>query len=263
VYSRMASIEPVKEENKMAKKDVVNKFKSLNRVGESKAELLYDSGFDSFDKLKKASIEDLTKVKGISENFAIDIKDQLKKKTKSAPEKKHTKAEDIVKKKTVKVKAKKEETKTKEKKEKDKDVEIDQKEEIYKVKKKPDISKEQKEKLSIRKHIKRRTPEFLREEWFRYKKIPKAWRRPDGITSKMRINLKYRPNKVRVGFRGPREVRGLHSSGFKEVAIQNVHDLKDIDPKTQAVRIGSTVGTKKRIDIEKKAEELNIRILNI
>ena len=74
----MASIEPEKEVNKMAKKDVVNKFKSLKNVGESKAELLYDSGFDSLDKLKKASIEDLTKVKGISENFAIDIKDQLK-----------------------------------------------------------------------------------------------------------------------------------------------------------------------------------------
>ena len=39
--------------------------------------------------------------------------------------------------------------------------------------------------------------------------------------------------------------------------------IKDINPKTQAVRIGSTVGTKKRVDIEKKAEELNIRILNI
>ena len=261
MYSRMASIEPEKEVNKMAKKDVVNEFKSLKNVGESKAELLYDSGFDSLDKLKKASIEDLTKVKGISENFAIDIKDQLKSKTKSTPVEKHPKPVDIVEKKTVTIKEKKEETKAKEIKEKDQ--EIDEKEEAYRVKKKPDISKEQKEKLSIRKQIKKRTPEFIREEWFRYKKIPRTWRRPDGITSKMRINLKYRPNKVRVGFRGPKEVRGLHPSGFKEIAIQNVHDLNDIDPKTQAGRIGRTVGTKKRIDIEKKAEELNIRILNI
>jgi len=245
----------------MAKKDVVDKFKSLKRVGESKAELLYESGFDSFDKLKKASIEDLTKVKGINENIAIDIKDQLMKIKKSTQVKKHPKPEEKVEKKTETIKEEKEEIKTKEKKEKDQ--EIDEKEDVYRVKKKPVISIEQKEKLSIRKQIKKRTPEFLREEWFRYKKITRTWRRPDGITSKMRINLKYRPNKVRVGFRGPKEVRGLHPSGFKEVAIQNVHDLKDIDPKTQAVRIGSTVGTKKRIDIEKKAEELNIRILNI
>jgi len=120
-----------------------------------------------------------------------------------------------------------------------------------------------KEKLQTRKNIKKRTPEFLREEWFRYKRIPKNWRRPDGITSKMRINLKYRPSKVRVGFRGPKEVRGLHSSGFEEVIVYNVHDLEGVNSKTQAARIGGTVGTKKRIAIEKKAEELDVRILNM
>ena len=108
----------------------------------------------------------------------------------------------------------------------------------------------------IRKQIKKRKPEFLREEWFRYKRIPKNWRRPDGITSKMRINLKYRPSKVRVGFRSPREVRGLHSSGFEEVMIHNVAELDGVDSKKQAVRISGTVGTKKRLEISEKAKEL-------
>jgi large subunit ribosomal protein L32e len=133
----------------------------------------------------------------------------------------------------------------------------------YKVKKKPEITKELKTKLQIRRQIKKRTPEFLREEWFRYKRISKNWRHPDGITSKMRINLKYRPSKVRVGFRGPQETRGLHSSGFEEIIVYNVSDLESINPKTQAARIGSSVGTKKRINIEKKAEELDIRLLNL
>ena len=79
----------------------------------------------------------------------------------------------------------------------------------------------------------------------------------------MRINLKYRPSKVRVGFRGPKEVRGLHPSGFEEVIVQNTTDLENINPKKQAARISSTVGTKKRIDIAKRAEELEIRILNM
>ena len=79
----------------------------------------------------------------------------------------------------------------------------------------------------------------------------------------MRINLKYRPSKVRVGFRGPKDVRGLHSSGFEEVIVHNVNDLDAIDPNKQAARIGSSVGTKKRMDIEKKAEELDVRILNM
>ena len=154
--------------------------------------------------------------------------------------------------------------KEEEPKKKEEEVEVaeEEEEEKYKVKKKPTLGKEQQEKLAIRKQIKKRTPNFIREEWFRYKRIPKNWRRPDGITSKMRINLNYRPSKVRVGFRGPKDVRGLHSSGFEEIIIYNVNELEQINPKTQAARIGGSVGTKKRIEIEKKADELEVRILN-
>jgi len=150
-----------------------------------------------------------------------------------------------------------------EEKKKTETVEEVEKVEEYKVKKKPELSKELKSKLQTRKQIKKRTPEFLREEWFRYKRVPKNWRRPDGISSKMRINLKYRPSKVRVGFRGPKETRGLHPSGFEEVLVYNINDLEAVNPKTQAARIGSTVGTKKRIELEKKAEKLDVRILNM
>ena len=74
--------------------------------------------------------------------------------------------------------------------------------------------------------------------------------------------MKYRSSKVRVGFRGPRNVRGLHPSGFEEILVYNVKDIESVNPKTQAARIGRTVGTKKRFEIEKKADELDIRILN-
>jgi large subunit ribosomal protein L32e len=134
---------------------------------------------------------------------------------------------------------------------------------VIKPKKKPVLNEKLKQQLEKRKEIKKRTPEFLREEWFRYKRIPKNWRRPDGITSKMRKNLAYRPSKVRVGFRGPKQTRGLHSSGFEEVIIFNVKDLEALNPKTQAARIGGSAGTKKRMDIGKKAEELDIRLLNL
>ena len=267
----------------MAKEDVIKEFTKIKGVGKAKAELLYDKGFDSVDKLKKASAKDLAKVEGVTETIAKNIKDQLKEK----PVAKAAKTKVPKKKKVEKPKAKKEE-KTKaekkaelkakpEKKEKkpkktkaakkeekeEEEKEPEEEEEEYKVKKKPKLSKEQKERLRLRKQIKKRTPDFFREEWFRYKRIPKNWRKPDGISSKMRINLKYRPSKVRVGFRGPKETRGLHPSGFEEVIVNNVNDLESIDPKTQAARIGSTVGTKKRMDIEKKAEELEIRILNM
>ncbi len=248
----------------MTKEIVIKKFTSLNGVGNAKAELLYTSGFDSIDKLKNATVDDLKNIKGITEKNAKDILSQLKEtgkketkpKTKAKP--KETKKEETPA--SAEEKPEEEQIGTIEE-----TVEIieEEEEEIYKVKKKPKLSEVQKEKLQVRKQIKKTTPTFLREEWFRYKRIPKNWRRPDGITSKMRINLKYRPSKVRVGFRGPREVRGLHPSGFEEVMIYNVADLKNIDPEKQAARIGGTVGTKKRLEIAKKAEELEIRVLNM
>ena len=235
----------------MTKNETIEQFSKIKGIGKSKAELLFDNGFNSLEKIKKASIEDLTKIKGINEKLAIQIKNQISNQNKTNE--------------INKIDQEKIKDKEKIKKIDEKDTEIIKKteEKKYQVKIKPKLTKNLIKNLQIRKQIKKRTPTFLREEWFRYKRIPKNWRRPDGITSKMRINLKYRPNKVRVGYRSPKEVRGLHPSGFEEVSIYNINELKDIDNKKQAIRIGSTVGTKKRIQIEKKAEDLEIRILNI
>ena len=256
----------VKEDENMTKESVIKEFTALNGVGNAKAKLLYTSGFDSIDKLKNATVKDLKNIKGLTEKNAKDILNQLKEtgKKETTKTKPKTKAKLKETKKEETPAPHEEKTEKKPTKKKEETVEIvEEEEEGYKAKKKPKLSKEQKEKLQLRRQIKKRTPTFLREEWFRYKRIPRNWRRPDGITSKMRINLKYRPSKVRVGFRGPKDVRGLHPSGFEEVMIYNVADLKNIDPEKQAARIGGTVGTKKRLEIAKKAEELEIRILNM
>jgi large subunit ribosomal protein L32e len=80
--------------------------------------------------------------------------------------------------------------------------------------------------------------------------------------SKMRRHINYRPNVVSIGYRGPQKVRGLHPSGFEEVMVHNADQLDKVDPKTQAVRVGSSVGFKKRQAIEARADELGIRVLN-
>lgn len=241
----------------MTKKETIELFSKIKGVGKAKADLLYENGFDSLEKINKSSIKKLTEIKGINEKLAIQIKNQVTNQLKSGKDEKITKEiKKDVEKSTIKKTTSTETEKIIEKEEVSK-------EKKYLVKKKPKLTKDQIINLKIRKQIKKRTPTFLREEWFRYKRIPNNWRRPDGITSKMRINLKYRPNRVRVGYRGPKEVRGLHSSGFEEVIIHNINELQNIDNKKQAIRIGSTVGTKNRLKIEEKAEDLDIRILNI
>ncbi len=135
-------------------------------------------------------------------------------------------------------------------------------EKAYVVKAKPELSDEDADALAKRALISGRRPAFKRQEWFRYSKLGEKWRKPKGIHSKMKRCLKRRPPMVDIGYRGPKSVRNLHPSGFEEVLIYNVEGLEGIDPKKQAVRIGGTVGTKKRMAIEDRADELGIRVLN-
>lgn len=250
----------------MAGKDDVSKtLISLKGIGEAKADALIDAGFDTIEKIQEASIDELSKVNGISESVATSIKDQLSDDKVTASDK----TEKIVKEATekqVKKQPKADKSPPSSVSEK-KESRIDEKKateapEGYIVKKKPSLSKEVHHYLAVRKEKKKHTPNFYREEWFRYKKLSKSWRRPDGITSKMRINRKYRPSRVRVGFRGPKNVRGLHPSGFEEVLVYNVSDLEKINADVQAARIAGAVGTKKRVAIAEKAKELDIRLLN-
>lgn len=127
---------------------------------------------------------------------------------------------------------------------------------------KPKLDDETIEALAVRAIKSGQRPAFKRQEWYRYKMLGDKWRRPRGIHSKMRRGFKRRPPMVEIGYRGPAAVRGLHPSGFEEVLVHNVDALAAIDPKTQAVRIGGTVGVKKRIAIEDRAAELGIRVLN-
>ena len=125
---------------------------------------------------------------------------------------------------------------------------------------KPELDDETRRLFEQRKAYK--MPKFKRQEWFRYKKLGDKWRKPKGIHSKLRRRYKYRPPLASIGYRTPKKVRGLHASGFEEVLIHNLVQLEGLNPKTQAARVGSTVGYKKRRDIEKKASELGIHILN-
>lgn len=132
-------------------------------------------------------------------------------------------------------------------------------------KQKPELDDETKHALEVRDEKNDQRPRFRRQEWFRYRKLGgkhAPWRRPTGIHSKQRRHYKYRPPLVSVGYRGPAAARGLHPSGFEEVPVHRPEDLDAIDAKTQAARVGGTVGGRKAERIEKRADELGIRVLN-
>jgi large subunit ribosomal protein L32e len=132
----------------------------------------------------------------------------------------------------------------------------------YEVAIKPKLDKKTKKQLKLREEISSSRPAFKRQEWFRYVRLGESWRKPRGLHSKMRKGKRYRINLVSIGYRGPKAVRGLHPSGFQEVMVYRVEDLEEMDPAKQAARIGHSVGSKKREQIEKVADEKGIRVLN-
>jgi|Deesub1362A_J573_1020465.scaffolds.fasta_scaffold01588_18 large subunit ribosomal protein L32e len=132
----------------------------------------------------------------------------------------------------------------------------------HEVKPKPKLTDEEKRLLRMRNAMNRKRPKFRMADWWRFKRLDEVWRKPKGKHSKLREHKGYRPPVVDSGFRGPRAVRGLHPSGFREVLIHNPKELENVDPEREAVRIASTVGMRKREVIEKRAKELGIRVLN-
>lgn len=116
--------------------------------------------------------------------------------------------------------------------------------------------------LEVRRKIKDRTPEFRRFESWRFVRIDTPWRKPKGIDNHMRLSVKGWPHLVKVGYRVPRKVRGLHPSGLHDVLVHNMSELESLSPSVDAARFGAGVGKRKRIEMAKRAKELGIRVLN-
>lgn len=134
---------------------------------------------------------------------------------------------------------------------------------FHTARQKPILDDPTKAALEKRAKQSKKQPKFRRQEWFRYRRLSKTgYRKPKGKDSKMRKNKKYRSPMARIGYGKISVARGLHPSGFEEVMVHKADQLDGLDPERQAVRIGSTVGNRKRSSIHDRADELGLRILN-
>jgi len=116
----------------------------------------------------------------------------------------------------------------------------------------------------LRERLRKKKPRFLNLARWWHKACVKSWRKPRGIDNKQRLKLKSRPKAPTVGYRNPDEIRGLHPSGRKPVIVHNVRELESVAASGEPVivYIASTVGKKKRSEIEERARELSIRLAN-
>ena len=206
----------------------------ISGVGESKAELLREAGYDDLEAVQMASQEELADIDGIGNALAARIKADLD---------------------TLEV----EEVEEPEEDEPDEDVETERRP-IGHVDKTPTLSDREEELLQERNGTPQ--PAFNRYEQHMKKRVPTSWRAPRGGLSKQRRRIKGKGPVVEAGYRGPKAVRGRHPSGFEEILVERPEDLDDVDGDREAVRIASGVGGRKRERIEEAAEDQEIRVLN-
>ncbi|MCX8204231.1 MAG: 50S ribosomal protein L32e [Candidatus Nezhaarchaeota archaeon] len=116
--------------------------------------------------------------------------------------------------------------------------------------------------LRLRRLMNQRRPTFVRMNMQGLLRIKEAWRRPRGLDNKIRIERKGYPAKVKVGFRGPREVRGLHPCGLVEVLVHSADELDKLDPSKHCVRIASILSRRKKREVAERAAKIGLKVLN-
>jgi large subunit ribosomal protein L32e len=117
--------------------------------------------------------------------------------------------------------------------------------------------------IQLRKKIKAKKPNFVRQDSHKQAEVKKNWRKPKGLQSKMRLRKKGYRKSVAVGYGSPKKVYGLHPKGLQSIIIKSIKEIENIDPKTQGIIISKTLGQKKKVELIKKAKEKAITILNV
>ena len=230
------------------KEDFVKEVTKLPGVGKTTAEKLWDAGYKTLADLKGVT-EDKLKEAGITgravEAVLEGLKDLESPAGAAAPAIEVREAKD-------RARGAREAAK------------VEVVERPYQAKIKAELPEDVQKALRARREKAKHEPAFRRYHWwYGTGRLSDSWRSLKGIHNKQKVGLKYRPPVVSIGYGKPALSRGLHPSGFQEVMVHNVNELGRVaDPKTQAARIGRTVGGKKHEAIEKAAAERGIRVLN-
>ncbi len=118
--------------------------------------------------------------------------------------------------------------------------------------------------LKTRAAVKKRKPTYKRVQSHQFAKLSEVkWRKPKGMGNKVRRNRRGKPSMPQVGFGSPKAIKGYNKEGFKEVIVNNVSELKNVNTKTEVAMVGGNVGAKKKLEILAEAKKANIKVSNV
>jgi large subunit ribosomal protein L32e len=103
---------------------------------------------------------------------------------------------------------------------------------------------------------------FKRQESWRLKRVKENWRRPRGVTSRMRKEKNGWPALVKAGHGSDGLKRGRHPRGLVERLVQNESDLEGLNPKLHIVRLSGRLGERRRLVLVERVRSLNVHIAN-
>ncbi|MEK6856640.1 MAG: eL32 family ribosomal protein [Nanoarchaeota archaeon] len=95
---------------------------------------------------------------------------------------------------------------------------------------------------------------FVRQNISR-KRLNVRWRKPRGIHSKLRLNKAGHIKKPSPGFRNERKNR------VSKITL--IKNLKDLVNAKNEILLSSRLGLRKKIEVLKRAKELNLKVLNV
>ncbi len=116
--------------------------------------------------------------------------------------------------------------------------------------------------IELRTKVKKRKPTYVRQDSHKKAKLSKAWRRPKGLQSKMRLHKRSYNKSPEIGYGSPVAIKGMTRRGLIPINVKNPNEIDSLDPTTNEIIIGN-VGIRNKIVIVKKALEKNFKIMNI
>jgi large subunit ribosomal protein L32e len=105
-------------------------------------------------------------------------------------------------------------------------------------------------------------PRFQRRGIHDKKRLADVWRKPKGRHNKLRRQIRAKGPLPRPGYGSPARVRGLHPCGLLDMLVHNEGMIASLDPEVHAVRIAARVGKRKKMEIQRKAEDAGLKVLN-
>ncbi|EPR79529.1 60S ribosomal protein L32 [Spraguea lophii 42_110] len=106
--------------------------------------------------------------------------------------------------------------------------------------------------------------QFKRFQSWRVKRVSESWRKPRGIDNRMRRKFGGAPDMPGIGYKKPNAIRFLLPNGYRKIMVACVKDLEALISLNSfyCAEIRHAVGSKKRIEILERAEELGILVIN-